>query len=263
MQRQCWHNHRMNRLRTAARVSKGPAQTPCARRNARGAGRLAAALLLLAALGSALAGAAGLSAEEALAVPYRFGDVQRWAPIFENPQRDRYQMPERVIASLGLAPGAVVADVGAATGYFARRFARVLGHAGHVFAVDIEPALLTYLDARARSEGIRNLQTVTATPTDSHLPAACCDLIFLCNTYHMIGPRVDYLSHLQDKLKPGGRIAIIDWRKQPLPRGPKPEWKLTAAQVAQEAARAGLCSVDRPDFLPYQYFFILRPCLAG
>lgn len=252
----------MNRLWSAACASEGPAQTPCAGRYTRG-GIGQAAALLLAVLGSALAGAAGPTPEEALAVPYRFGDVQRWAPVFENPQRDRYQMPERVIASLDLAPGDVVADVGAATGYFARRLARALGNAGRVFAVDIEPAPLAYLDERAHSEGIRNLQTVTATPTDSHLPVACCDLIFLCNTYHMIGPRVDYLSHLQDKLKPGGRIAIIDWRKQPLPRGPQPEWKLTAAQVAQEATRAGLCIVDRPEFLPYQYFFILRPCPGG
>ena len=253
----------MDRLWDAAGTSKGPAQTPCTGRHARRGIRRAGALLLLALLGNALAGSTEPGPDAALAVPYRFGDVQRWAPIFENPQRDRYQMPERVITRLGLRAGAVVADVGAATGYFARRFARVVGNAGRVLAVDIEPALLTYLDARARAEGLGNLQTVIATPADSHLPVACCDLIFLCNTYHMIGPRVNYLRHLQDKLRPGGRLAIIDWRKQPLPRGPQPEWKLTAAQVAHEAARAGLCIVERPDFLPYQYFFILQPCAAG
>jgi len=119
---------------------------------------------------------------------------------------------------------------------------------------------MTWLDKRAKAEGIGNIETLVATASDSRLPDRCCDLIFLSNTYHMIAARVDYLKHLQRKLKRGARIVIIDWRKKPLPRGPEPKWKLTAAQVADETARAGLCAVDQPEFLPFQYFFILRPC---
>ncbi len=197
---------------------------------------------------------------DGLAVPYRFGDVERWAPVFENPQRDSYQMPERILASLDLAPGTVIADVGAATGYFARRFARAVGEQGIVYAVDIEPAPLRWLEERAKQDGIHNIRTVLATATDSNLPVQCCDVIFLSNTYHMLAPRIDYLQHLQSRLKPEGRIVIIDWRKQSLPRGPEPRWKLTARQVAEEAVAAGLCIVDRPQYLPYHYFFILRPC---
>jgi ubiquinone/menaquinone biosynthesis C-methylase UbiE len=214
--------------------------------------------LLLTALGSNPA-----RADDGLAVPYRFDDVERWAEVFERPQRDSYQMPERVLATLDLAAGVVVADVGAATGYFARRFARAVGGSGRVYAVDIEAELLAWLDERARREGIENISTLVATATDSRLPDHCCDLIFLCNTYHMIAARVAYLNHLQRKLKPGGRVVIIDWRKKPLPRGPRPEWKLTARQVAEETGRAGLCAVDQPEFLPYQYFFVLRPCNNG
>lgn len=207
-----------------------------------------------------LAGGADRPAVEGLAVPYRFDDVERWAAVLERPQRDLYQMPERVIDRLDLSPGLVVADVGAATGYFARRLARAVGEEGLVHAVDIEPGLLAWLRRRARAEGIDNIRTRLASASDSRLADACCDLIFLCNTYHMITARVDYLEHLQHKLKPGGRIVIIDWRKRPLPRGPEPQWKLSATQVAEETAAAGLCLLDRPEFLPYQYFFVLRPC---
>ena len=198
--------------------------------------------------------------DDGLAVPYRFGDVDRWAAVFENPQRDSYQMPERILASLDLAPGMVIADVGAATGYFARRFARAVGARGVVYAVDIEPEPLQWLEERAANEGIRNIRIVLATATDSQLPARCCDIIFLSNTYHMIPRRVDYLEHLQSRLRSGGRIVIIDWRKQPLPRGPRPRWKLTEQQVAEEALAAGLCVMDRPQYLPYHYFFLLQPC---
>jgi len=219
--------------------------------------------VLIAALGNSLAWAAEQPADGGLAVPYRFGDVERWAPVFERPQRDGYQMPARVVATLGIEPGDIVADVGAATGYFTRRFAQAVGETSLVYAVDIEAGMLTWLDKRAKTEGIDNIETRVATVSDSHLPDHCCDLIFLCNTYHMIAARVDYLKHLQHKLKPGGRIVIIDWRKKPLPRGPNPKWKLTATQVADETARAGLCAADRPEFLPYQYFFILSPCGNG
>jgi ubiquinone/menaquinone biosynthesis C-methylase UbiE len=222
--------------------------------------RICVVWLIFSALGNNLAWSAERLANDALAVPYRFDDVERWAAVFERPQRDSYQMPERIMSTLDLSPGLVVADVGAATGYFARRFARAVGETGLVYAVDIEPGLLAWLDQRAKTEGIKNIKTFIATASNSRLPARCCDLIFLCNTYHMIAARVDYLEHLQHKLKRGGHIVIIDWRKKPLPRGPKPEWKLTAAQVAEETARAGLCAVYRPEFLPYQYFFILRPC---
>jgi ubiquinone/menaquinone biosynthesis C-methylase UbiE len=199
-------------------------------------------------------------AGDGLAVPYRFDEVERWAAVFERPQRDIYQMPARVVAALDLAPGDVVADVGAATGYFARRFARVVGEQGRVYAVDIEAGLLDWLARRAAAEGIDNIETRVASVTDSRLPDRCCDLIFLANTYHMIAARLDYLAHLQRKLKPGGRLVIIDWRKRPSPEGPKMRWKLSARQVAAEAAAAGLCVIEQPQFMPYQYFFILRAC---
>jgi SAM-dependent methyltransferase len=101
------------------------------------------------------------------------------------------------------------------------------------------------------------------TVADSCLPAHCCDLLFLCNTYHMIEDRLAYLRHLERRLRPGGRIAIVDWRKAPLPQGPQPQWKLTEGEVVSELDRAGLCVAERAEFLPYQYFLVATPCAAS
>lgn len=200
---------------------------------------------------------AGLASAAELAVPYRFGDVQKWAPIFEATARDRWQLPDKVLELLELRAGQDVADIGAGSGYFTRRLARQVGAEGHVYAVDIEPAMLEYLARRAKTEGVGNISVVLGDANDSRLPPACCDLLFLCNTYHMIADRPAYLRHLATRLRPRGRIAIIDWRKRPLPRGPKPRWKLTEDQVRTEVAAAGLQIQAQHQALPYQYFFII------
>ena len=193
---------------------------------------------------------------EVAAVPYRFDDVDRWSQVFEAPERARWQQPERVIRAIGIQPGEIIADIGAGSGYFTFRFAHVAGSQGKVFAVEIEPEWLDYLDARAAREGLANTETIQAGAADSGLSAGCCDLIFLCNTYYMIADRVAYLEHLATRLRPGGRIVIIDWLRRPLPRGPALHYKLTTQQVHSEIRQAGLEVVRQPGFLPWQYFFI-------
>ena len=205
------------------------------------------------------AGDSGLPKKnDELAVPYRFDSVDRWAPVFESPQRHAWQKPDEVIETIGLEMGQVVADIGAATGYFSRRFARAVGAHGSVFAVDIEQSMLTELQRRLTKEGLDNVEAVLAAPHDPHLPANCCDVIFLCNTYHMIAARVSYLNHLASRLAAGGRLVIIDWRKRPLPRGPRLHWKLAVEQVAVELEAAGFRLIGRYEFLPYQYFLIAK-----
>jgi ubiquinone/menaquinone biosynthesis C-methylase UbiE len=167
--------------------------------------------------------------------------------ILEDPRRDAWQLPHLVITALRLRPGEVIADIGAGTGYFARRFAP---HVGKVYAVDIDQKLL----AAARKHAPANLETVLAAADDPKLAASAIDTVFFCNVLHHIERRQAYYAKLAKALKPEGRIVIVDFYKKPLPVGPPEEMKLSEEQVTMELERAGFRKARHHETLPYQYF---------
>lgn len=167
--------------------------------------------------------------------------------VLENPEREKWQLPHLVVMALKLRPDESVADIGAGTGYFSRRFAK---HAGKVYAVDIEEKLLAALRKKAPA----NVETVLASHDDPKLPANSVDTIFFCNVLHHIEGRPAYYSKLAKALKPNGRIVMVDFYKKPLPVGPPESMKLTEGQVIAELDAAGFREVRRHDVLPYQYF---------
>ena len=116
---------------------------------------------------------------------HRFDDPEAYAKSFDDPTRDAWQMPSRVIDALGLQRGHVVADIGAGTGYFSTRLARAAVKPT-VFAVDIEPSMVTYVTARAAREGLGNLHAVQGTATSPNLPEPV-DLVLVVDTFHHIG----------------------------------------------------------------------------
>ena len=137
-------------------------------------------------------------------------DPAQSAKQFDDPARDAWQMPEKVIAALHLKPGQNVADIGAGTGYFSVRLARSEA-APKVYAVDIEPGMVTYLRDRAAKESLQNIIAVQASEDDARLPEPV-DAILIVDTYHHIGNREVYFRKLAKSLKPGGRLAIIDFK---------------------------------------------------
>jgi cyclopropane fatty-acyl-phospholipid synthase-like methyltransferase len=188
-------------------------------------------------------------------MPHRFEDAEEWAKRFEQPERDAWQKPDEVVATLALAPDAKVADIGSATGYFAVRLARAVPK-GRVYGVDIEPDMTRYLGERARREGLSNLVAVLGEPADPKLPEPV-DVALIVDTYHHIGERVTWLRGLGEKLNPGGRVVIIDFRKES-PKGPPPEHKLSPEQVREELEAAGYRLAQTHDFLPDQYFLVFQ-----
>lgn len=182
---------------------------------------------------------------------HRFEDAEAWAAQFEDPARDEWQLPDRVVETLIDREDLVIADIGSATGYFPVRFAHASPR-GLVFGADIEPGMVWYLNDRARAEGLSNLISILAAPDDPHLPQPV-DLVFICNTYHHIDDRMDYLDRLRVQLRPGARVAIVDFR-QSSPRGP--DHKLDPEVVQEEFLRAGYTFEARHDFLPDQYFLV-------
>ncbi len=186
---------------------------------------------------------------------HRFDDPERYAKEFDDPTRDEWQMPDRVLKALELQRGQSVADIGAGTGYFSMRLAKQPA-APTVYADDIEPSMVEYLKARAMKAGLKNVVPVLASAASPNLPAPV-DLVLIVDTYHHIGDRVAYFRRLRSSLKPGGRVAIIDFRKD-APTGPPPEFRLTPAQIGSELAQAGYAQVASYEFLPRQLFLVFQ-----
>lgn len=186
-------------------------------------------------------------------IDHRFENAETWAERFEDPERDAWQLPDRVVEALIIRDDMVVVDIGSATGYFPVRFALAAGN-GVVFGADIEPGMIYYLNDRARTEGLTNLVSILASPEDPHLPRAV-DLVFICNTYHHINGRIDYFTRLKEQLLPDARIAVVDYRPES-ERGPP--HKLAAEIVEKEMLEAGYAVAARHTFLPEQYFLVFQ-----
>jgi len=170
-----------------------------------------------------------------------------YAQVLEDPSRDAWQKPHEVVMALDPKSTDAIADIGAGTGYFARRFAN---HAGKVYAVDIDPELLAIAGKNAPA----NLKTVLAAPDDPRLQERSVDIIFFCDVLHHIENRAAYYPKLAKALKPGGRIVVIDFYKKDLPVGPPPSMKLSDDEVIAEFRNAGFTLAKRLDILPFQYY---------
>jgi SAM-dependent methyltransferase len=207
------------------------------------------------ALSYALLSTAPVAAQSHQTHQHSFGGAEQWAQEFDDPKRDAWQKPHEVIQTLALKPDAVIADIGSGTGYFSVRLAHMVPK-GRVYGVDIEPDMVKYLAERAKREGLKNLIAVTGAPGDPLLPEKV-DLILMVDTYHHIEDRDRYFRTLHDSLKPGGRIAIIDFRMDS-PDGPPKSARSTSYGIKAELNRAGYTLVQEHAFLPNQYFLIFQ-----
>lgn len=197
-------------------------------------------------------GAAGRHPHKADGIHHRFDDAEKWSKVFDDPSRDAWQKPAEVIAALTLAPTAVVADVGAGTGYFSVRLAKALPQ-GKVYAADIEPTLIRHLADRAAREALTNLHPLLLDAKAPQLPEQV-DLILVVDTYHHFGDRPAYLQRFKAALKPGGRLVIVDFRQGEIPVGPPEAMRIAPAVAAQELQSAGFVQPRLLESLmPYQY----------
>jgi ubiquinone/menaquinone biosynthesis C-methylase UbiE len=212
--------------------------------------RIAVALLGLAGL---LGGAA---AQSPVTHQHSFSGAEQWAHVFDDPGRDEWQKPHEVIQALGLKPDAVIADIGAGTGYFAVRFANMVPR-GRVYGVDIEPDMVKYLAERAKREKRDNVVAVAGAPDDPRLPEKV-DVVLMVDVYHHVEDRAAYFRKLRSSLKPGGRVAIIDFRVDS-PDGPPKAVRIAPERVTAELKAAGYELATQHRFLPNQYFLVFTP----
>ncbi len=174
--------------------------------------------------------------------------VKRMA--YEGFGRDEWQQPDRVVADLGLAPGARVADLGSGGGYFTFRLARSVGPTGHVYAVDVDEGMNEHVTDAAADGGFENVTAVLAASDDTRLPEPV-DLVFTSNTYHHLTDRVVYFRRLREAhLNVGARVAIVEFR-------PEVTSHATAREtIEEEMTAAGYRLVKAHDYLERQHFLI-------
>jgi SAM-dependent methyltransferase len=184
-----------------------------------------------------------------------FGSAERWAKEFDDPARDAWQKPDQVLDALNLERNALVADLGAGTGYFSVRIAKRVPE-GKVFAIDIEPDMVRYLRDRAQQERLGRLVPVLASAVASNLPEPV-DLVLVVDTYHHIDNRVAYFTKLRASLRPNGLLGLVDF-KADSPNGPPPEHRISPEKVTAEFDAAGYALVATHLFLPRQYFLVFQ-----
>ncbi len=178
--------------------------------------------------------------------------------MYEPADRDRWQQPERVIASLAIEPGQRVADLGAGGGYFTFHLAKAVGLEGRVYAIDVDPDMTALLERSVAEGNHSNVEVLLVDPTEPELPDVGFDLIFTCNTYHHIDERTAYFERVKSTLNRGGRVAIIDhkpegWFQKIFPHSSQRE------SIRSEMDAAGY-RLDRDyDYLSKQSFLVFSP----
>jgi SAM-dependent methyltransferase len=187
---------------------------------------------------------------------HSFSGAEQWAHVFDDPKRDAWQKPHEVIQALAPKPDAVIADIGSGTGYFAVRFANMVPE-GRVYGVDIEPDMVKYLGERAKREKRENVVALAGAPDDPRLPEKA-DLILMVDVFHHIEDRERYFRKLAGYLKPGGRVAIIDFHLDS-PEGPPKAARIAPGRVIAELKGAGYALATQHRFLPNQYFLVFAP----
>jgi predicted methyltransferase len=187
--------------------------------------------------------------------PFENPDVKEYVGKFETESREVYAKRQEIVRACGLKPGMAVADVGAGTGLFTRLFARAVGPAGTVYAVDIAPKFVAHVEKTCKAAGLANVRGVVCTPTSVELPEGSVDLVFICDTYHHFEFPQRTLASIRRALRPGGRVVLVDFQRIP---GKSSEWVLGHVRAGQEVfvkeiEAAGFKQTGEEKFLKENY----------
>jgi ubiquinone/menaquinone biosynthesis C-methylase UbiE len=196
-------------------------------------------------LGALFGGCAGQASPGAAPVPQRktsepyTGDLS----IFDTPGREHRLQIDRVMNILGIRSGTAVADIGAGSGWFTVLAAKRVGDSGLVYAVDINPEAMHYIDERAHKEGLHNVRTILNKADDPMLPPTSVEAVLLLKTYHEIAQPVALLEKLKGSLRPGAKVGIIERN------GNGEDHGIDSDVVVREAKEAGYRLAEKYDFV--------------
>jgi SAM-dependent methyltransferase len=172
--------------------------------------------------------------------------------LLEAPDREQWQKPEVIMDALNIADGAVVAELGAASGWFTIHLARRVGPNGVVYAEDIQPPMIEFIGQRVQRENLSWVVPVLGTPTDPHLPTGL-DAVLISDVFHEMDDPVTLLKNAAASLKAQGLLGVVDFLPGGGGPGPAPEDRPDPQEVMKAAAAAGLQFRGREDILPFVY----------
>jgi predicted methyltransferase len=181
--------------------------------------------------------------------------------LLEAPDRDQWQKPDQIMDALGIAEGSVVAELGAAGGWFTLRLARRVGPNGLVYAEDIQRPMLDAINRRMQYENLSNVKTVLGAASDPRLPSGL-DAVLISDAFHEMDDPADrsaivtLLRNVADALKPQGRLGIVDWTPGAGGPGPAANQRADPDVIARAARAAGLQLVSREDYPPFVYLLV-------
>lgn len=173
----------------------------------------------------------------------------------ERESRQEQEKPDLTVENLHLKPNDVVADIGAGSGYFSFRMAQQVPQ-GKVYAVDIQPEMLEAIRDRQSEQAVTNIEKVLGTEDNPQLPPASVDLAFMVDAYHEFAYPREMMEGIFEALKPGGRVVLLEYRKENPMIMIKPLHKMTQKQVKKEMKAVGLKWQETKQFLPEQHFLV-------
>ena len=188
----------------------------------------------------------------------RFAPVMGYqgAPWLERSERDDEEAPDVALNALNIPKGASVADIGAGSGYITVRLAARVGPTGRVFANDVQPQMLNMLARRLENSKITNVTLIEGTFADPKLPPASVDLAIMVDVYHELSQPQAMLRRLRESLKPGGRLVLLEYRKEDPTVPIKPEHKMSVADAKMEVEAEGFTLTKVDEALPRQHILI-------
>ena len=178
------------------------------------------------------------------------------APWLERGEREEEEAPDIALDVLKIPKGATVADIGAGSGYITVRLAARVGPTGRVFANDVQPQMLNLLSRRLSNAKITNVTLIEGTLDDPKLPPASVDMAMMVDVYHELSQPQTMLRHLRESLKPGGRLVLLEYRKEDPTVPIKPEHKMSVAEARMEVEAEGFTLSKVDEALPRQHILI-------
>ena len=178
------------------------------------------------------------------------------ADWLDRAERDVEEEPDRAIDVLKIEKGSTVADIGAGSGYMTVKLAKKVGPQGRVYANDIQPAMLELLNKRITKSKIANVSVVLGMQDDPRLPVETLDLVLMVDVYHELSQPQLMLRHIRASLKPGGRLVLLEYRKEDPSIPIKPEHKMSVADAKLEVEAEGFKLTKTNEDLPRQHILM-------